>query len=335
MIFLLVPIAILLSALLYQSAGAVRDRRVYPPPGRILTVGHTKLHLHEQGQGSPVVVFESGIGASSLSWVVLQPKVAAFTRTVSYDRAGLGWSALSRIPRTVPAMVEELHLLLSRANVSPPYILVGHSFGGLLVRAYASIHPKEIAGLVLVDPVSIAAWANCSETERKRLGLGATLSTRGAWAARFGLVRAALAILVRGGRWFPKLAARMSGSQGTTAMTNLVGEVRKLPPEYWPAVRSHWSDPRCFRALAGYRNCLPESARYAAQMRLAERIPIIILSASTASQQELQERDRWIAESGIGRHIHVPDSGHWLHLDHPELVVEAVRDLIHLAQRHG
>lgn len=332
MIFLLVPIAILLSALLYQTAGAARDRLVHPPPGRIITAGQTNLHLHEQGQGSPVVIFESGIGASSLSWVVLQPNIAAFTRTVSYDRAGLGWSALSNTPRTVPGIVNELHSALSQANISPPYVLVGHSFGGLLVRAYASLFTDEVVGMVLVDPVSVAVWANCSEPELERLRLGATLSRRGAWAARFGLVRAALAILIRGGRWFPKLAARMSGSQGTTAMTNLVGEVRKLPPEYWPIVRSHWSDPRCFRALAAYLNCLPDSARYAAQMPPAEKIPMIILSASTATQEELEERDRWIAESGGGRHIHVPQSGHWLHLDHPELVVAAIREVIERAR---
>src|SRR5579884_3497121 len=219
MILVLVPIAVLLSALLYQTAGAIRDRRAYPPPGRIVRVNQTNLHLHEQGEGSPAVIFESGIGASSLSWAVVQPKVAAFTRTASYDRAGLGWSALPKAPRTVPGMIQELHSLLLQAKIPPPYVLVGHSFGGLLVRAYAAQYPDEVTGLVLVDPVSVSAWSNCGEAELKRLRLGRNLSLRGGWAARFGLVRAALAILVKGGRWFPKLAARMSGPEGTTALT--------------------------------------------------------------------------------------------------------------------
>lgn len=277
------------------------------------------------------MVLEAGIGASSLSWTFVQPKIASFTSVVSYDRAGLGWSALSPVPRTVPGMVNELRSLLSQASLEPPYVLVGHSFGGLLVRAYASLYPKEVAGLVLVDPVSIAAWANCPESELQRLHLGVKLSRRGAWAARLALVRAALGALMAGRRWFPKLAARMSGPQGTAAMTNMVGEVRKLPPEVWPIVRSHWSDPKCFRALSGYLNSLPESARYAAGMHPITGIPLIVLSASNAKPEELDEREQWISESGIGKQIRVPHSGHWLHLEQPDLVVSAVREVIQLA----
>ena len=158
MILVLAPLALFAAALVYQSLSSIRDRRVYPPPGRLFQVGKTRLHLHEQGQGSPVVILESGIGATSLSWAVLQPKIAEFTKVVSYDRAGLGWSTHASGRRTVSGMVDELHCLLSEAQVKPPYVLVGHSFGGLLVRAYASTYPSEVAGLVLVDPVSVLAW---------------------------------------------------------------------------------------------------------------------------------------------------------------------------------
>jgi pimeloyl-ACP methyl ester carboxylesterase len=331
-IFLLLPAAVLVAALLYQAAGTARDRRRYPVPGRIIDSGGTKLHLHEEGQGSPAVILESGIGASSLSWAVVQPQIAAFTRVISYDRAGLGWSPFSRRPRTVRGMVNELRSVLERANIPAPFVLVGHSFGGLLVRAYASQYPNEVAGLVLVDPVSIAFWADCPDSELQRLQLGVRLCKRGAWAARFGVVRAALAALMAGRYRFPSVAARLSGQKGATAMTNLVSEVQKLPPELWPVVRSHWSDPKCFRALAGYLQCLPESARHAAQMRITPGMPLIILSASNAKPEELQERDRWVRESGAGKHIQVPDSGHWLHLEHPDAVVAAVQEVMGMAR---
>ncbi len=290
------------------------------------------MHLHEQGQGTPTVVLESGIGASSLSWALVQPEIAKLTRVISYDRAGLGWSESSSVPRTVPGMVNELRSLLAEANIPPPYILVGHSFGGLLVRAYAALYAPEVLGLVLVDPVSVSYWANCPANELQRLRLGVKLSKRGIWAARLGLVRLALATLIAGRSWFPKLAARVGGRKGTAALANLVGEVRKLPAGVWPIVRSHWSEAKCFRALANYLDCLPESAKDA-QSLAPNKAPTIILSAANAKAQELEERDLWVSASSRGRHIQVPDSGHWLHLENPQAVVRAVEEILRAGSR--
>ena len=328
MFWLVFPAAVLLAGLVYERIGAARDRSRYPMPGRLVEAGSAKLHLHVQGHGRPLVVFESGIGATSLSWVVVQPEAAKFTGTVSYDRAGLGWSAFARTERTVTRMIDELRSALMQASLAPPYVLVGHSFGGLLVRAYASQHPDEVSGLVLVDPVSVEAWVKCADSEMRQLKLGARLSRRGAWLARFGFVRFALATLIAGRKWFPRGAARMGGRKGSAAVARMVGEVRKLPPEYWPLVRAHWSEPKSFRALAAYLACLPECARCAAQMYVPPGLPMIILSASNASEAELEERDRWIALNGTGTHIRVPDSGHWLHLDDPQVVIRAINEIL-------
>jgi pimeloyl-ACP methyl ester carboxylesterase len=329
LIFLvLLPVTLLLAGLVYQAAETARDRRRYPAPGRIVDVSGHKLHILELGYGSPVVVLEAGIGASSLSWVRVQPKIARFTRVVSYDRAGLGWSAGAKAPPTVERMISEFRSLLKSAGVPAPYLLVGHSFGGLLVRAYAALYASEVAGLVLVDPVGITTWADCTPAALRRVQLGARLGKRGARLARVGVVRAALATLVAGRTWFPKLAARTGGKNGTAAMAHLIAEVRKLPSELWPIVRAHWSDPKCFQALSGYLGCLPESARYVRKLLVGD-IPTIILSASTATQQELDERDSWVEAAGQGsEHHRVPGSGHWLHLDYPELVVDAIRSLL-------
>ena len=125
--------------------------------------------------------------------------------------AGLGWSEAARRPRTLPAMVEELRSLLRNAGMPGPYVLVGHSFGGLLVDAFASLYPHDVAGLLLLDPVSARAWANCAEQERKRLELGVRLARRGAFVARLGVVRAALNALLAGGHRVPAIASRIGG----------------------------------------------------------------------------------------------------------------------------
>lgn len=325
----LIAVAVLLAAaILYQRIGASIDARRHPAPGRLVDAGGVRLHLYEQGSGSPAVILESGIAATSLSWALVQPKIAEFTRVSSYDRAGLGWSGTCTTPRTIEQMIAELSRLLAGAAIPPPYILVGHSFGGLLIRAYAHAKPQEVSGLVFLDPVSLEYWARCETGERRRLATGARLSRRGALLSRFGVVRFALSLLVAGGRRFPKLIARAAAHQGTRLMESLAGEVRKLPPEVWPLVRAHWSRPKCFEALASYLESLPENARAALAMPLGRRIPFTILSASNAIQAELEERDSWVAQSDAGRHIRVPQCGHWIQLEQPDLVLEAVRELI-------
>lgn len=328
MIVLLAFAALIAAGVVYQGMGAHRDRRRHPAPGRLLDSGGVLLHLNEQGKGRPVVILESGIAASSLSWALVQPKIAAFTRVCSYDRAGLGWSGECSTARTVEQMVSELDALLSRAALPAPYILVGHSFGGLLIRAYAHLKPERVSGLLLLDPVSLEYWADCQSDERHRLALGAKLSRRGALLARFGIVRFALSALASGRRRFPKLVAKAAAKQGATVMQSLAGELRRLPPEVWPLVVAHWSRPKCFRALALYLDALPGTARAALSMPVPREIPVTILSASTAAAGELQERESWVGQSARGRHIHIEDCGHWVQLEQPEVVAEAIRELI-------
>lgn len=328
MIFLYLLSGLLAAGLLYESIGAWHDNRRMPAPGKRIDIGCAVLHLHELGQGSPAVILESGIAASSINWTLVQKGLAPFVRVCSYDRAGFGWSSPCKTPRTVEQMISELDVLLSRAAIPPPYILVGHSFGGLLVRAFAHRNPERVAGLVLVDPVSVEFWANCPEDEIRRLQKGTALSKRGALLARFGLVRFALAAFAAGRRSFPKAIARATAGRGTTVIDRIVGEMRRLPPEMWPVIMSQWSRPQCFDSMAKHLATLPASARAALNMPVPPTIPVTILSAATATPQELAERERWVQQSQHGRHIQIPDSGHWLQLQYPEAVVNAVRELI-------
>ncbi len=328
MIALLLVAALLAGGLLYQAVGARVDARRYPAPGqRIQLTDGTTLHVHAQGQAGPVVVFEAGIAGSSLTWATVQPLVAEFACAVSYDRAGLGWSSAVRSPRTVETMTAELAAALKAAKLTPPYILVGHSFGGLLVQAFAHAHPDETAALVMVDPVTQRGWVEASAEQLGRLRLGARLARRGAWLARFGVVRAALALLVGGGTKLPQMVARASAGQGNSVIEKLISEVRKLPVEAQPVVAAHWSRARSFRAMAAYLECLPECARAAVNMAAPREIPLSVLSAATATREELLERDGWVAANGSGRHRQIENTGHWLQLERPELVAETIREL--------
>jgi pimeloyl-ACP methyl ester carboxylesterase len=121
------------------------------PLGKLYEVGGHKMHLYCTGNGGPAVILEAGAGAFSLDWYLVQRDVEKFTTVCSYDRAGHAWSELGPRPRTMRQAVSDLHRLLAQAGIAGPYIMVGHSMGGLLVRLFASEYPDEVAGMVLVD----------------------------------------------------------------------------------------------------------------------------------------------------------------------------------------
>jgi pimeloyl-ACP methyl ester carboxylesterase len=141
----------MLGGALYQNVLLARERHAYPMPGQLIDVGGYKMHLYCTGQGNPPVILDSGLGDSYISWRKVQPEIAKFVLVCSYDRAGMGYSDPSPRPRTSRVFAEELHELLHAAGVAPPYILVGHSFGGFNVRLFASRYRSETAGMVLVD----------------------------------------------------------------------------------------------------------------------------------------------------------------------------------------
>jgi pimeloyl-ACP methyl ester carboxylesterase len=323
-------------AIVYQQVGEHRDRKRFPPPGRLVSVEGCLVHLSEQGSGAPAVILEAGIAASSLSWAPVQPLIAGFTRVASYDRAGLGWSERCSEPRNLGQFTRQLSVLLEEAEIPPPYVLVGHSFGGLLVRAFACKNPSQVAGLVFVDPVSIEAWASCPEQDKRHLEFGVKLSRRGARLEQLGVVRLALAAARANGLRVTKLITRTSAGRGTPFLGRLVGEIRKLPPAVLPAVMAHWCRPKCFEAMAEHLEALPRCAQEASSLRLLPEIPLVVLSAATATESELRERDSWARDSMRGRHLRIENTGHWLQLERPDAVVATVKELVeeYRTQRH-
>jgi pimeloyl-ACP methyl ester carboxylesterase len=315
-------VAVPLAGILYQLIGSWRDRRRYPPPGCVFR----GLHLFLSGEQGAPIILEAGVAATSLSWQRVQPEIARFARVASYDRAGLGWSARAATPRSLPNLVGELHRLLRDAEVPLPCVFVGHSFGGLLLRHYTAAYPDDVAGLVLVDPLVGIEWWPLSPLQRYRLSRGVILSRWGALLARLGIVRFALDLLLSGFRAIPKMIAKASSGRGASVTERLVGEVSKLPPEVWPAVRSHWCLPKSFSAMADYLEQIPIACAAPVDDTVLAGKPVVILSAATSRPEVIQAQAAIAALSSRGVHRVVEGSGHWIQLDRPEQVIAALMD---------
>lgn len=315
---------------LYQVSGIAADKLRFPPPGRLLDIGARRLHLVDRGSGGPAVILEAGIAASCLNWTSLQTELARFTRACSYDRASLGWSDPADSPRTISRAVEDLQALLTAAQIPPPFVLVGHSFGGMLVRCYAIRYPDRVTGLVLVDPLVASEWQHPTEEQWKTLRRGARLARRGALLARFGVVRLTLALLAGGARRVPQLVARLSSrATGESAISRLVREVQKMPPETWPMVRAHWCQRKCFLGMSDYLESVPACSAEAAESgNLEAHIPVVVFSAANSNAVQLAGRAAIAQHSVGGKHVIAAKSGHWIHFDQPELVLDAIREMV-------
>ncbi len=135
----------------YETVRESIDATTYPAPGQLIDVGGHRLHLNCTGSGSPTVVLEPGHGevSSAMGWIA--PAVAQDSRVCVYDRPGRGWSDPADRPQDAVETATNLHTLLDRAHIPGPYVLAGHSFGGLYVLTFASTYPDQVAGLVLLD----------------------------------------------------------------------------------------------------------------------------------------------------------------------------------------
>ena len=326
-------IAILIFAcagLAYERRGERRDAIRFPPPGRLVEAGNAqRLHIHVTGAGGPTVVLESGIAATSLSWALVQPAVAQFSTVCSYDRAGLGWSDTTSAVPTAAGIARELRTLLRNAQLPGPYILVGHSFGGLAAQRFAALYRNDVSGLVLVDPLAASEWYPFRDEREKMLRRGLSLSRRGAVLARFGVVRACLSMLMGGGRFAPRLAGRLaSGRGGSGFMDRIAGQIRKLPQQTWPAIAAHWCNPRSFETMARYLESLPESAEEMCALDVLD-VPATVITGG---------KNPGVAQDPApllphAKRIVAQHSGHWVQLDEPSIVIGAIRELVEKARR--
>jgi pimeloyl-ACP methyl ester carboxylesterase len=142
----------------YQAIATWLDKRHYPAPGQHVDVGGFQLHIHCLGEGNPTVILEAALPGASAHWGWVQPDIATTTRVCAYDRAGMGWSDPGPEPRDAQTIASELHTLLDNARIEGPFVLVGHSFGGLYARMYTGQYPDQVVGMVLVDSTHPDQW---------------------------------------------------------------------------------------------------------------------------------------------------------------------------------
>jgi pimeloyl-ACP methyl ester carboxylesterase len=217
----------------YQVVATASDRRSYPPPGQLVDVGGHALHLYCTGarlSGRATIILEQGGGGNSLGWFLIQPELAKATQVCSYDRAGQGWSDRGPEPRDGNQIAKELHTLLHNAGISGPYVLVGHSYGGLFVRAYAASYPDDVAGLVLLESAHPDQWTR-TPAGRAQYANDSRIYGIARVLARLGVLRIfPIPLTVPPARLAPQQAAEWRAVYGTTQFWDASeAESRALP----------------------------------------------------------------------------------------------------------
>jgi len=295
-----------------------------------VSIGTHRLHIRCDGNGAPPVVFDAALGGSSLSWSLVQPAVARFTRACSYDRAGFGWSDAGPLPRTAGDIADELHQLL-RAAVPPPYVLVGHSYGGLVMRLYASRHRNDVAGLVLIEPAIPEEWTNPTDQQRALIARGVRLCRYGATASRRGLAQLVSTLVRFGALRAARVLVRLVSRGGLRREDEgILAPIWKLPPDVRGVLREMWTQPKFFEALGSQIETICESATTV--MRAGpphyDDLPLLVISSARSTERRLQADAALAQRSTRGRHILAAESGHWVPLDAPQVVIDAIATMV-------
>jgi len=298
-------------------------------------IGGWRLHIHCLGNASPTtptVILESGLGDFSVEWSLVQPGVASFARVCTYDRAGDGWSDVGPYPRTFHQIVYELHTLLDKAGERPPYVLAGHSYGGWLVRLFQSTYPADVSGLVLVDAGASDPWrltANGSLVRSSSLAKGTAVPA----VKTSGPLRASDV----------PPGAMSQILQGTQRAAQTANEAPrdKLPAEA-KAMRT-WALGRWQHVVAA-NNPFEADELLAMQRSNAGKqyplgdLPLIVLTRGLADDtgpdgkrfeaEHRQDHEEVSRLSRAGRLVVAERSGHHIQIEQPDLVIEAIRDVV-------
>jgi pimeloyl-ACP methyl ester carboxylesterase len=301
------------------------------PPGRLIDAGGFRLHLHGAGSGTPTVVLDAALGGSSVSWSLVQPGIAAFTRVCSYDRAGFGWSDAGPLPRTASRLAREFRTLLAHAGERPPFLLVGHSFGGVVMRVFAGEFREDVVGLVLVDPAHPEDWARPAPKEQRKIDRGVRLCRYGAVACRYGVARSVAGLVSIGAVGLARAVVRLVSRGGLSREDEgILAPVWKLPAEARRPLTRFWTRAAFFEALGSQIASMPASSAQAleASERGFGELPLVTISSSDPGDYRLRQQAALARLSSRGRHLVAAASGHWIPLDEPETVIRTVRTMV-------
>jgi len=308
-----------LAGCIYEKRAESRDAQRFPPPGRRVDVGSHKLHLLCMGEkqpSQPTVILESGNGAWSNYWRAVQPEVARFARVCAYDRAGFGWSEAGPTPRTPERIVTELHALLEEAGETAPYILVGHSMGGPLVRLFYARYPQDIAGMVWID--------SAHEDMLKYISFGRAAYRSFIVMARVGALLAHLGLL------------RLFGKRRILSSYISVRE-----PDAQAALIAQTVHPGFLDTLREETAAMTRTEHWARAPRTLDSLPVISIEAQYGPDAPKGYSEaRWQAFRAGWRALHddlsslssdtrrvAAQSDHNIMAEQPDLVIQAIKGL--------
>lgn len=294
------------AGVVYESVMEAKEREAFPAPGQLVDVNGHQMHIYCTGTftpGNPVVILESGAGENLYNFLALQSRISEFARVCSYDRSGIGWSETASAVRTAGQKADELHQLLISAGVPGPYLLVGHSFGGLVARLYSARHAGDVAGLVLVDSTNAEDFITYSPLLAKVLPVdvyaGGFLQTAGFL------------------RLFRVESEVLSESFAF------------LSPDLVPAARVLALRASSLRTAASEIFFMSESAREAVAAGDLGDIPVVAFITSAEEDGSFPENyEEHFRQLSTDSEVQRVDGSHYVHMEHAELVVEAVQQML-------
>ena len=298
----------LITGIFYQSNATTHDMTLYPAPGERITVNGSDMHIYCIGEGSPTVLFEAGLGGNYMDWVLVQPTIAEQTRACAYDRSGMGYSDYVGESLDTQATAQRLHHLLNQAQIETPYILVGHSIGGIHVRSFYELYPEDVLGMVLID--------SSHENQGKFLpappAIVDTISSVVPLLARIGVLRGfgiADQNIVTDHLTSEQVAQ-------TSAMVNRTA--------FWQGL------------IAENQMVTTDTNQPVAPSSMGD-LPLIVISQDVASMEEtdpemanlwLELQGELVALSTDSTHIIAENSGHYVHYDNPQTVIDSILKLL-------
>jgi pimeloyl-ACP methyl ester carboxylesterase len=307
---LVIALLIAASGFIYENISEARDRRFNSMPGERVKITSDGspffMHMYCSGQGTPVVVLDSGLGDSFISWEKVQPQIAKFTKVCSYDRAGIGYSDSSSQPRTSQVIAHELNSLLRAAQVPPSYVLVGHSMGGLDVRVFAGSYRSEVAGVVLVD--------SSHPDQEKRLPIELS-GMQASWLREAEFLEFTMPFGI------PRLLGLCEDN----------ASVRAAECNFHTA-REGVAEMKAFResatqaAASGSLGDLPLVVLSHDPEKPSAEIPADLVKPTNDAWEKMQEEMAHLSTRGT--QSIVKNSGHYIQIDRPDAVIDAVRGMV-------
>ena len=324
-------VVLLMAGAIFQAVTSASDLKKYPATGKLYDIGEYSLHLTCTGEGSPTVMLEAGSSTPGLTWAPVQNEIEKSTRVCSYDRAGYGYSESAKGPLAPQQVASDLHALLKAAEVPGPYIMVGHSAGGVYVRTYASQYPSEVVGMVLVDSshegenlILPPEWVKLNRTQNTMMAACRVMSP-------FGLMR---------------LSHMFDAVIAGVTMDRQVGEAY-LAATYQTRFCRVSAEEIAALAATLYQPDTPGSlgdmplivlTADTSQAQLEAQIPGYLKSTvgpemvAKVFQANREMQQSLVGLSSQGRQVMVPNSGHMIQLEKPEVVIDAIRDVLGLVR---